>query len=393
MADFVNNKNDSGGVVSTVVDAQNSIKKLHGEAAKLEPTALIELFEVDLSDILTPDRLEKREKFNQLNVLAGGTLVTDPTNAEISVFRFHNNIKLIKRDIWFQGNRYFPFPCKAEGFEVNSNGTAATPKITFGTRADGSTRFAILKELIKDLDDLVGARVNRIRTFAKFLDSKNWYDDNGDRLYEDIPKDIAPDEGAFFPPDVFYVDKKAYEDKTAIQFQLASYVNFEGMMLPRRIFNENRCPWTYRGAGCSYEYDIRATELNLNQTAIDIFYKTDLPEKAPPVATENNELIQDIIPGYNPNTCNTPVPWQQNLAYVEKGVVYIVHKDKRYYFVAKKAVPANTPPPNTEYWLADQCSKTLAGCKARWDSEVDLPKSPYNGALPFGGFPAITRRS
>ena len=92
MADFVNNKNDSGGVVSTVGDAQNSIKKLHGEAANLEPTALIELFEVDLSDILSPDRLEKREKFNQLNVLAGGTLVTDPTNAEISVFRFHNNI-------------------------------------------------------------------------------------------------------------------------------------------------------------------------------------------------------------------------------------------------------------------------------------------------------------
>ena len=392
MADFVNNKNDSGGVVSSVLDAQNSIRKLHGEAAKLEPTALIELFEVDLSDILTPDRLEKREKFNQLNVLAGGTLVTDPTSAEISVFRFHNNIKLIKRDIWFQGNRYFPFPCKAEGFEVNSNGTAATPKITFGSRADGSNRFAILKELLKDLDDLVGARVNRIRTFSKFLDSKNWYDDSGDRLYEDIPKDIAPDEGAFFPPDVYYIDRKGFEDKTAIEFQLASYVNFEGMMLPRRIFNENRCPWTYRGHGCSYEYEGRADELELNQNPLDIFYKTDLPEKAPPVATENNELIQDIIPGYNPNTCNTPVLWQQNLAFVEKGVVYIVHKDKRYYFVAKKAVPANTPPPNTEYWIADQCSKTLAGCKSRWDSEVDLPKSPYNGALPFGGFPAITRK-
>ena len=65
MADFVNNKNDSGGVVSNVLDAQNSIRKLHGEAAKLEPTALIELFEVDLSDILTPDRLEKREKFER----------------------------------------------------------------------------------------------------------------------------------------------------------------------------------------------------------------------------------------------------------------------------------------------------------------------------------------
>ena len=222
MADFKNNLNNSGGIVSNIVDAQGSIKKLHGEAAKLEPTALIELFEVDLSDIVTPDRLEKREKFNELNRMAGGSLVTDPASAEISVFRFHNNIKLIKRDIWFQGNRYFPFPCKAEGFEVNSNGTAATPKITFGSRSDKSTRFAILKELIKDLDDLVGARVNRIRTFSKFLDSKNWYDDSGNPLFEDIPNEIAPDEGAFFPPDVYYIDKKSYEDKTAIQFQLAS---------------------------------------------------------------------------------------------------------------------------------------------------------------------------
>jgi lambda family phage minor tail protein L len=392
MPDFKNSSNDSGGIISTVGGAQNSIKKLHGEAAKLEPTALIELFEVDLSDILTPDRLEKREKFNQLNVLAGGSLVTDPASSAISVFRFHNNIKLIKRDIWFQGNRYFPFPCKAEGFEVNANGTAATPKITFGSRPDGSTRFAILKELLKDLDDLAGARVNRIRTFAKFLDSKNWYDDNGDRLYEDIPKDIAPDEGAFFPPDVYYVDKKSYEDKTGLQFQLASYVNFEGMKLPRRIFNQNRCPWTYRGAGCCYEYESTATTLNLNKTPIDAFYKAELPQKAPPVATENNELIQNIIPGYSPNTCNTPVMWNQGTEYVNKAVVYIAHKDKRYYFVAKKSVPANTPPPNDEYWVADQCSKTLEGCKNRWASEVSLPDSPYNGAIPFGGFPAITRQ-
>lgn len=389
---FKNNSNNSGGKIVSVNEAQTSIKRLHGEAAKLEPTALIELFEVDLSDILTPDRLEKREKFNQLNVLAGGTLVTDPTSAEISVFRFHNNIKLIKRDIWFQGNRYFPFPCKAEGFEVNANGTAATPKITFGSRPDGSTRFAILKELLKDLDDLTGARVNRIRTFAKFLDSKNWYNDSGERLYEDIPKDIAPDESAFFPPDVYYIDKKSYEDKTSLQFQLASYVNFEGMKLPRRIFNVNRCPWTYRGAGCFYEYKDTAFNLKMTQTTVDPFYKSDLPDKAPPVATENNELIQDIIPGYNPNTCNTPVQWGQGVEYVDKAVVFIVHKDKRYYFVAKKSVPANTPPPSSEYWLADQCSKTLEGCKSRWASEVKLANNPFNGALPFGGFPAITRQ-
>ena len=399
--EFKNTLNDSGGAMMSKSQAETSMKALHGEAARLDPTALIELFEIDLSDILTPDRLEKREKFNQLNLLVGGSLTTNPQESALSIFRFHNSIKLFKRDIWFQGNRYFPFPCKTEGFEVNSNGTAATPTISFGSRPEALSRFAILKELMRDLNDLTGARVNRIRTFTKFLDNRNWFETDangnlttnpGTRLYEDIPKDIAPDENSFFPPDVYYIDKKSYEDKTAMQFQLASYVNFEEIKLPRRIFNQNRCNWKYRGQGCLYETTLRAKEQGTDKN-FEQFDGAILPGRAPAVATENNEKISDIISSYSPNSSNTPIVWAQGVAYQTNQVVYITHHKINYYFVAKSNVPENTPPPNETYWVADQCSKTLAGCKMRWSNpDVLLPDSPFNGALPFGGFPAITKR-
>jgi hypothetical protein len=44
-------------------------------------------------------------------------------------------------------------------------------------------------------------------------------------------------------------------------------------------------------------------------------------------------------------------------------------------------IGAATKPPNTAYWFADQCPKTLAACKLRFDpNNVGEP-------LPFGAFP------
>lgn len=398
---FKNPLNRSGGVIMTKAEARESMKNLQAQAVALEPTALIELFEIDLSNILSPDKIKKRQKFNELNLLMGGTLVDDPFSSSISIFRFHNNVKLIKRDLWFQGNRYKAFPCKAEGFETNSTGPAASPKLSFGSRPEALSRFAVLKELLKDLDDLVGAKVTRLKTFSKFLDYQNWYqldsDGNPDltkRLYQDIPSEITPDENAFFPPDLFFIEKKSYEDKKSMQFELSSYVNFEGLQLPQRIFNMKRCTWHYRSAGCTYEYQFRAqAEGWIN--AHEHFEGTHLPKHAPPIATENDELISEISPGYNPISANTPHKWSPNTVYFKDDIVFIVHDKKSFYFVAKHDVPQNTPPPNYDHWVADQCSKTFNGCRLRWgvsSTPVQMDANhPKKGILPFGAFPSITR--
>ena len=44
----------------------------------------------------------------------------------------------------------------------------------------------------------------------------------------------------------------------------------------------------------------------------------------------------------------------------------------------KDPVPLDTPPPNTAYWIADQCSKSLNGCRLRWGT------GPNDGAVTPG---------
>lgn len=63
-----------------------------------------------------------------------------------------------------------------------------------------------------------------------------------------------PDEE--FPPEVWYIDRKASETNQSIQFELASALDLNGVMLPRRQIVANYCSWKsiggYRGAYCGY---------------------------------------------------------------------------------------------------------------------------------------------
>ena len=77
-----------------------------------------------------------------------------------------------------------------------------------------------------------------------------------------------------------------------------------------------------------------------------------------------------------------------------------IEKDKiKYYYVAKENLSLDinkkNPPPNTTYWMADQCSKSLNGCRLRWGSEAKVSANDcpigYNKGLPFGGFPAARK--
>jgi hypothetical protein len=95
------------------------------------------------------------------------------------------------------------------------------------------------------------------------------------------------------------------------------------------------------------------------------------------------------------NTINNP--------YLVGDYVYIERSGVKYYFVCKKDIPIGLviPPPNPDYWISDLCSKTLRGCKLRWGVDSTgspapgknplIGGNPHNGALPFGGFPAVNK--
>ena len=49
----------AGGVEMSKSQAQTSSQKVQNEASKLEPSTLVELYEIDISEILIGDKLER----------------------------------------------------------------------------------------------------------------------------------------------------------------------------------------------------------------------------------------------------------------------------------------------------------------------------------------------
>lgn len=183
--------------------ASNSVST---EIQKLTPSARIELFEVDLT--------------------AQGD----------SVYRFHAGTNALLNPIVWQGEQYFPWPAQASGFDFNTSGQIPRPKLALAN-VNGT-----LTALVLALNDCVGAKVTRKVTFARFLDAVNFVDG----------VNPTADPNSYLPDEVFYIDRKAREDSTVVEFELTAAFDVTGVMLPRRQIIQNLCPWRYRGGECGY---------------------------------------------------------------------------------------------------------------------------------------------
>lgn len=335
--------------------AQTALKAINAEATSLRPSALITLFEIDIEQIAVDK----------------GFFIEDTAKK----FRFHNSVKLYDTSIYFDVDKngilreFTALPIAAEGFETNARGTLPTPRLTISTDEDNIPLLALFKNKIRGLGDLVNAKVTRIRTFAKFLDSQNFINNK-------LPSGFSPDPNREFPRDIYYIDRKTLENKTMLQFELASLFDVEGIKLPGRIISARRCIFNYRGAGCLYEY-------SKNKTAVH--EDGILPTYAPPVATVNGELIIDILRKINPTAkIGVPAQWTRNKSYVLGDSAYLPKNGINYYFVCQLAhTSGSIIPPSSLYWIAEECSKDPKGCKLRYPS----------GKLPFGGFPGCDRVS
>lgn len=176
------------------------------EIQKLAPSAVIELFELDTT-------------------MFGGDL-----------YRFHAGTNEIRQRIVWQGNEYQPFPVKVSGFEFNGTGQLPRPKLVVANVTGLITAMVLLYQ------DLLGAKLTRKRTLAKYLDAVNF--DGG--------VNPTADATAEFLDDVFFIDRKSNENRDAVEFELAAAFDVQGVMLPRRQIVQNVCTWKYRGAECGY---------------------------------------------------------------------------------------------------------------------------------------------
>lgn len=330
--------------------AKASSRKINREIFSLNPSALIMLFEIDISDIAFDLGL--------IDEIVGSTN---------TIFRFHNNVKLGNSNIYWQGNNYIAAPIKSDGFEFNGRGVLPTPKLSITVDDTNLSIIGTFKDKISELGDLVGAKVTRIRTFAKYLDNKNFLD-------EVTPDGFEPDPNAEFPRDIYYIDRKSNENKFAMEFELGSVLDVEGLRLPGRTVLRNKCTHTYRGPGCFYEDSARRNE-DVHGKATE----STLPFKAPPVANDKDELIKDIV--------QTAIvdrgEYEPNRLYSKGDSVYFEKNGIKHYFVAKADNPP-VGPPNLSYWVADQCSKLFGGCRLRHGFIG-------NGYLPIGAFPGVNK--
>jgi len=159
----------------------------------------------------------------------------DLTQFGEGVLRFHGHNGGV---IVWQGEEYSAWPIEASGFERTS---AQPPRPSFKVgNIDGS-----ITSLCMLYDDLVGAILTRHRTFKRYLDAINF--EGG------VNPDADPTQA--FPAEVWFVDRKSNELPEAVEFELASAMEFNNAQLPgRQILT--LCSWVaiggYRGPYCGY---------------------------------------------------------------------------------------------------------------------------------------------
>jgi len=179
---------------------------INQDLQKLQPGYLVELFELDCTNV-------------------GG-----------SVLRFHNGKNQIGTDVVWQGNSYTAYPIEATGFQFSGRGQLPRPVL----RVANVT--GVLGALVHTYQDMAGCKLTRRRTLLKYLDAVNF------------TGGVNPtaDPSAALPDDVYFIDRKASENKIQIEFELAAAFDVTGVQLPRRFVVQNVCAWVYRGGECGY---------------------------------------------------------------------------------------------------------------------------------------------
>lgn len=181
-------------------------QKITSEVQKLEPSGIVELFDLDLTGL-------------------GGEML-----------RFHAGTNGLRTSVVWKGQTYQPFPIHASGFDYSGNGQLPRPKIAVAN-VTGTVSYLVLT-----YQDMLGAKLTRRRTLVKYLDAVNF------------PGGSNPtaDSTAEFPLDIYYVDRKTTENKDVVEFELAASFDIAGVGLPRRQIIQNVCVWRYRGTECGY---------------------------------------------------------------------------------------------------------------------------------------------
>ena len=177
-----------------------STDPVFSDIQKVNPSAIIELFSLTLDSNL---------------------------HGANTVYRFHagSNLNANGKIVW-AGDEYLRFPIEASGFAYQ-RGQLPRPTLTIsnlGTPTISAILLTVNQTTVGN--DLTGAVVTRIRTMAKFLDAANFSGSTNPFG--------TPDPTAEFKREVFVIDRKATENRSVIEFELAAALDMAGIRSPKR---------------------------------------------------------------------------------------------------------------------------------------------------------------
>ena len=201
--------NNVGDTVTDGTCVWTAIASAFEELAKINPSAIIELFELRLDSAL---------------------------HGSNDIYRWHAGTNAdVTGNIVFGGQTYERIPVKADGFEYTNTGTLPRPTLTVSNLGSEITAILLVVNATTKGNDLGGAEVRRIRTLKKYLDGES-----------------AADPNVQFPQERWFIDRKASETRDAVSFELASKFDLAGQSIPKRQLVANVCQWKYRSSECSY---------------------------------------------------------------------------------------------------------------------------------------------
>lgn len=333
-------------------------------------------------------------------------------DSDLGVVKFHR-LGYPAENTEVSAKEYTALPLILDGIDFQSDGALARPTITVANVTN------VFQNALDDknfsFEELVGKRITRRRTFANYIvggaDAANPYE---------------------LPEATYIIERIAARNNTSVTFELTSPFDVNNVQLPGRVVIGKYCPWIYQGealglgGGCSwlqtnqiaYKDKSHSVYVNLDDKrmysdtvmdAADSNYSSSTTYTKNDIVKYNNNYYQSLE---SDNLNNTPT---DNLnVWWEEVIRFETYNASTAYSVGDHVITdnmiwrcilastGNTPGFNSVYWTrADLCSKTLTGCKKRYQA---LPTEDANNkpmqvgldtskVLPFGGFPGSVKFS
>lgn len=301
-------------------------------------------------------------------------------------------------------NEYDAMPIMMDGVEANADGASNRPTLTV---ANVSSLFrGLLDDEEFTFEDLIGTRITRRQTFAKYLDGGS--------------EAANPFE---FPIRTYLIDRISSETSVGVTFELAAPFDVSGIKLPNRIVVGKYCTWLYQGfetaskGGCIWSANSKTIYEGVEYQVFFDIENRPLVSLATfnsaKVSLGNNSLSDYVESGgrkwrseisSNSTTPGSSTAWIEVFTWTDWSAattyaedVYVRHNDHIWKSRIGEENLNKEPKTNSVYWTrVDYCSKELTGCKARFQfvaTTEGLPSAQKitTQTLPFGAYPGSAK--